>query len=45
MDVLRQAFGQEADVFLLRYFKDQLAHATQITVFDSLSQPAGSQDA
>jgi hypothetical protein len=41
-DVLRQAFGAEASIFLLRYFKYQFAHAVQITVFDSSSQAEGS---
>ena len=44
MDVLRQALGEEAPVFLQRYFKDPFAQAVQITVFGSLSRAAGSQD-
>jgi hypothetical protein len=41
-DVLRQAFGAEAPVFLLCHFKNQLAHAAQVTGFGLLSQEAGS---
>jgi hypothetical protein len=44
MDVLRQAFGEEATIFLLRYFKDQFAHVRQMTVFSSLSRAAGTED-
>jgi hypothetical protein len=44
MDVLRQAFGEEATIFLLRYFKDKFAHVLQITMFSSLLRAAGTED-